>query len=149
MKNLIITIFLAMPTLGFSQLEMNSTNPEECVKSFFKAFHAQDTTAFKKVIHDDIVMGTIKSSSEDTLLIIDNIQQFYKSIASIPETVKFHEELTEIEVRTEGVLSHVWTSYTFYLNEEVSHKGVNAFTLMNEGGTWKIIYLVDTRRKEG
>ena len=141
-------MLLATPLIGFSQLEMNSTNPEECVKSFFKAFHAQDTTAFKEVIHDDIVMGTIKSSSEDTVLAVDNIQQFYKSIASIPETMKFHEELTAIEVRTDGILAQVWTSYTFYLNEEVSHKGVNAFTLMNEGGTWKIIYLVDTRRRE-
>tara|TARA_R110002111_G_scaffold114861_1_gene175819 strand:- start:184 stop:630 length:447 start_codon:yes stop_codon:yes gene_type:complete len=148
MKYLLFTFLLATPLLGISQLEMQSSNPEACVQSFFKAFHAQDTTAIKSVIHKDIVLATISSSSEDTVLMVDDIEKFYKSIASIPETVKFHEELTEIEVRTDGILAQVWTNYTFHLNDKISHKGVNAFTLMNEKGTWKIIYLVDTRRKE-
>lgn len=148
MKNLIFKILLFTPLFGFSQLEMNSRTPEECVESFFKAFHAQDTTVIKSIIHNDIVLATISSGSEDTVLVVDNIQKFFKSIASIPESVNFHEELTEIEVRTDGILAQVWTNYTFHLNDKISHKGVNAFTLMNEKGTWKIIYLVDTRRKE-
>ena len=147
MKNSIICLLLVVPFFGVTQLDMVSTDPEECVESFFKAFHAQDTTAIKEVVHGDIVLATIKSDANDTILVVDEIQQFYNSISSIPETVKFQEELTEIEIRTDGILAHVWTNYTFYLNDKVSHKGVNAFTLINQGGTWKIIYLVDTRRK--
>lgn len=142
-----ITLLLVTPFIGFAQVEMNSTNPEECINSFFKAFHAQDTTAIKDVIHNDIVLATIRSNSEDTVLVVDDIQKLYNSIASIPENVKFYEELTEIRIRTDGILAHVWTNYTFHLNDEISHKGVNAFTLMNQGSTWKIIYLIDTRRK--
>lgn len=147
MKYLFITIFLIIPFLGSAQFDMDSSNPEECIKSFFKAFHAQDTNAIKVVVHDDIVLATIKSNSNDTILAVDDIQDFYRSIASIPETVKLYEELTEIEIKTDGILAQVWTNYTFHLNDEVSHKGVNAFTLINQGGIWKIIYLVDTRRK--
>lgn len=147
MKNLFLSLLVTIPFLGWTQLEMHSSNPEECITSFFKAFHAQDTITLKGVIHKDITLATIKSGNEDTILVVESIQQFYSSISSIPETMKFHEELTEIEIRTEGILAQVWTHYTFYLNDEVSHKGVNAFTLINEGGTWRIIYLVDTRRK--
>lgn len=147
MRNLIITLLLVTPFIGFVQIEMSSTNPEECINSFFKAFHAQDTTAIKDVIHNDIVLATIRSNSEDTVLVVDDIQKFYNSIASIPESVKFHEELTQIKIRTDGILAHVWTDYTFHLNDKISHTGVNAFTLINQGGIWKVIYLVDTRRK--
>lgn len=143
-----IVLLLVLPIFGVAQLEMNTSTPEKCIKSFFKAFHAQDTTALKEVVHNEVVLATIKSSSTDTVLVVDDIQKFYNSIASIPESVKFHEELTEIEVLSDSVLAHVWTNYTFHLNEKVSHKGVNAFTLMNQKGTWKIIYLVDTRRKK-
>ncbi|PHR43356.1 MAG: 3-methyl-2-oxobutanoate hydroxymethyltransferase [Fluviicola sp.] len=147
MKNSIISLLLVVPFFGVTQLEMLSTDPVECVESFFKAFHAQDTTAIKEVVHGDIVLATIKSNSNDTILVVNDIEQFYNSISSIPETVKFQEKLTEIEIRTDGILAHVWTNYTFHLNDKISHKGVNAFTLINQGGTWKIIYLVDTRRK--
>ena len=33
------------------------------------------------------------------------------------------------------------------INEKLSHSGVNAFTLFKEKDSWKIIYLIDTRRK--
>lgn len=147
MKKLIITFSLLVPFVGISQVEMISTTPEACVTSFFKAFHAQDTSAIKEIIHNDVVLATVQSNMEDTVLVVDDIQKFYISIASIPEAMKFHEELTDIEIRTDGLLAHVWTNYIFHLNDEVSHKGINAFTLINEGGKWKVIYLVDTRRK--
>lgn len=148
MKNLMISLLFTAPLFGITQTEIPSSNPEECILSFFRAFHAQDTNALKSLIHKEIVLSTISSSEEDTVLVVDNVEKFYTSIASIPESVKFEEELTEIEIRSEGILAHVWTNYTFHLNDKVSHRGVNAFTLINQGGFWKIIYLVDTRRKE-
>ena len=148
MKKLMITILILYPLFGVAQLDLDSSTPEQCIMSFFKAFHAQDTTALKELVHEDVVLATIKSSSSDTVLVVDDIGQFYKSIASIPESVKFYEELTEIEVLSDVILAHVWTNYTFHLNDKVSHIGVNAFTLINQGGFWKIFYLVDTRRKE-
>ena len=142
--------FLAFFLISYSwaQEEIQVSSPEDCITSFFEAFHAQDTCAIKSIMHSDMTLATIKSSSEDTLLVVEDVQGFYASIASIPETMKFIEELTEIEVRTDGLIAQVWTDYTFYVNDKISHKGVNAFTLLKEGDTWRIIYLVDTRRKE-
>lgn len=137
-----------LPLFGMTQIGQEMNNPENCITSFFEAFHDQDTVTMKSFIHDDMTLATIRSSTEDTLLMVQDVREFYTSIASIPKSVKFHEELTKIEARTDGLIAHVWTEYTFLLNDEVSHKGVNAFTLLNDGESWKIIYLVDTRRKE-
>ena len=44
-------------------------------------------------------------------------------------------------------MEHVWTTYEFYVNGTLSHTEVNAFTLFKKDNHWKIIYLIDTRRK--
>jgi hypothetical protein len=44
-------------------------------------------------------------------------------------------------------MAHAWTPYEFYINGKLSHKGVNAFTLYKDDGQWKIVHLIDTRRK--
>ena len=42
-----------------------------------------------------------------------------------------------------------WTPYTFYFNDQLSHCGVNVFSLIKRGDAWKIMGVTDTRRKEG
>ncbi len=145
MKNYFV-LCLMLPVFGLTQTAQEMNSPEDCITSFFKAFHAQDTNAMKMFIHDDLIMTTINSNDQDTLLVVQDVHEFYSSIASIRESVAFHEELTEVEVKSDGLIAHVWTPYKFLLNNEVSHKGVNAFTLLKDGESWKIIYLVDTRR---
>jgi hypothetical protein len=46
-------------------------------------------------------------------------------------------------------MANAWTSYEFYINGKLSHKGVNSFTLFKESEDlgWKIVHLIDTRRK--
>lgn len=99
-------------------------------------------------MHESASLRTIVHNQNDTILKEDDVQQFYKSIGSMPKELKLEEKLLKIKVREEGILAQVWTPYEFYINGELSHYGVNAFTLMNTDEGWKIIYLVDTRRKE-
>jgi hypothetical protein len=55
---------------------------------------------------------------------------FYKSIASIPNEMKFQEKLLSLSIQIDVAMAHAWTPYEFYINEKLSHKGVNAFTLI-------------------
>jgi len=43
-------------------------------------------------------------------------------------------------------VAQVWTEYAFYLNKEFSHCGIDAFQLVKDK-EWKIIHLIDTRKK--
>ena len=47
----------------------------------------------------------------------------------------------------DGKLAQVWVPYHFYLNGMLSHCGANSFQLMKENEDWKIISILDTRRK--
>ena len=45
-------------------------------------------------------------------------------------------------------MASVWTPYEFYFNGTFSHCGANSFQLFKEDNQWKIIFLVDIRRRE-
>jgi hypothetical protein len=34
--------------------------------------------------------------------------------------------------KVDGSMAHAWTPYEFYVNGKLSHKGVNAFTLLEK-----------------
>lgn len=48
----------------------------------------------------------------------------------------------------DGNLASVWTDYKFYIDDQFSHCGVNSFQLFKGKDGWKVIYIIDTRRKE-
>nr|WP_262918736.1 nuclear transport factor 2 family protein [Flavobacterium sp. HXWNR69] len=122
--------------------------PKKTIDDFFIAFHSKDTTTLKKIGHPEIVMQTVANTKEGNILKTELFSDFLKSIATIPNDMNFFEKLLDYKIEIDGNLAHVWTPYEFYLNDNLSHIGVNSFTLYNENGQWYIIHLIDTRRKK-
>lgn len=123
---------------------------QNTIDSFFKAFHQQDSTALKETVSKDIVLQTIgKNEAGREVVKTENFSNFLKSIVSIPTTTKFEEKILSYNIQIDGAMANAWTSYEFWVNGSFSHCGVNSFQLFKDQGTWKIIYLIDTRRKEG
>lgn len=54
------------------------------------------------------------------------------------------ERMWEPEVMIRGPLAVVWAQYDFHINGEFSHCGIDAFTLLREGGVWRIVAAVYT-----
>ncbi|MCK0147673.1 nuclear transport factor 2 family protein [Arenibacter sp. F26102] len=120
------------------------------IDAFFEAFHQQDSMAIKETVSKDIVMQTIGKNAQGTEEVkTENFAHFLKSIVSIPATTKFEERILNYNIQIDGSMANAWTSYEFWVNDTLSHCGVNSFQLFNQQGSWKIIYLIDTRRKEG
>jgi len=53
------------------------------------------------------------------------------------------------KILIDSQLASVWTDYKFYIGDKFSHCGVNSFQLVKLNDGWKIVYIIDTRRKEG
>ena len=77
-----------------------------------------------------------------------NTEDFILAIARRPENAKWDERLLDYKVEIDGNLAHIWTPYEFWLNENFLHCGANSFTLARFNEGWKIIHLIDSRRKE-
>lgn len=118
------------------------------IEQFFKAFHEQDSTGLKELVHPDVKMQSISTDKHEiSNLSTEDFSNFVKSIVSIPAETKFEERLHDFKIQIDGALASVITSYSFYINDELSHCGVNSFSLMKENEEWKIIYIVDTRER--
>lgn|SRR5690606_20500110 len=133
-------------SLSFS-ISAQEANVKKVVDDFFSAFHAKDTIVLKQLCHSEIVMRTIANTKEGNKLKNEKFETFLTSITTIPANLKIFEKLIDYKVEIDGNLAHVWTPYEFYVNDTLSHVGVNAFTLLNDNGKWQIIHLIDTRRK--
>jgi len=143
MKTILVSLMLIFSSATYSQNE----EVKQVVVTFFKGFHAKDSIKMKSVCADKMILQSISESSKGTQLKNDSAQDFFRSIATIPNTILFEEKLLDYSIQVDGAMAHVWTPYEFYVNNKLSHKGVNAFTLFKDNGLWKIVYLIDTRRK--
>ncbi len=76
------------------------------------------------------------------------VAAFTRSIAA-QNANTLDERIQDYEIRIDGNLASVWTPYSFYFDGNFSHCGVNSFQLVRMAEGWKIVYLIDTRRKEG
>jgi hypothetical protein len=125
-------------------------NVKNTINTFFEAFHKQDTTAMRTMVKGDILMQSVSVNKEGhTVLNENSYNDFLRNIASIPEDRKFEEKLLDFSIQVDGKMANAWTPYEFWYMEQLSHCGVNSFQLIKEVDSWKIIYLIDTRRREG
>jgi hypothetical protein len=120
---------------------------QQTIETFFEAFHQRDSIKLQSVCNEHLVLHSISESGNGTKFSIEKASNFYKSIATIPVTMKFEEKILSYNIQIDGAMAHVWTPYEFYVNDKLSHSGVNSFQLFQENGVWKVVYILDTRRK--
>ena len=123
---------------------------QKTIESFFEAFHEQDSIGIKRTVHKDIVMRRIAlDSSGAASYKKQEFSEFLTAIVSIPKDVEFEEVISSYTIQIDDPLAQVWTPYSFLVNGKMHHCGTNAFQLFKEDAAWKIIYIIDTGRKEG
>ena len=123
---------------------------KKVVEDFFEAFHQQDSMAMKRFMADGVLLQTTGRNKEgQTQFRSQAIEKLYESIVSIPDSVKFEERLTSWSIQVDRTMANVWVGYEFWVNEQFSHCGINSFQMVNFDGEWKIVYLIDTRGREG
>ena len=142
----ILTLILSSTLTAQSDAE----NVKSTIDSFFESFHAQDTVGMKDLVSENVVIQSIGEDQQGKTLVHEtSISDFLKGIVSIPKNASFKEELLDYQISIDGNMANAWTPYKFYFKDNFSHCGVNSFQLVKIDGKWQIIYIIDTRRKEG
>ena len=147
MKLPLFFIFGLMNLVALAQTE-EELQVKQTIIEFFEAFHAQDSIAIKQTVYPTILLQTIGVDKEGKpVLKTENFDDFVKSITSIPDSTNFQERILSYSIQIDGNMANAWTPYEFWINNEFHHCGVNSFQLFRQENIWKIIYLIDTRRK--
>lgn len=142
---LIVATTTAQNSTSNIELEVKNT-----IDTFFEGFHKGDTALIKSVMMDKVLMQTAYRNKEGKdILVTDEPTKLIDAIAKRSDDQKWEEKLLDYKITIDGNMANAWTPYEFWFNGEFSHCGVNSFQLFNDNGTWKIIYLIDTRRRQG
>ena len=144
MRQLFILLFFGFSVGVFAQEE---TAIKQSISVFFEGLQTGDTLKIQTVCHKDMKLQSIMEKNKVGVLSFQSNSDFYKSIAAIPKNIKIEERLLSYKIQVDGSMAHVWTPYEFYVNEKQSHIGTNSFTLLLENNSWKIVHIIDTRRK--
>lgn len=148
MKNLIIT-FLLLFSLTISAQEKEI---KQSISVFFEGLQTADTLKIQSVCHKEMKLQSIMEKNMVGTLSFETNEEFYKSIASLPKNLKIEERLLSYKIQIDGSMAQVWTPYEFYIDGKLSHIGTNSFTLLlektPETSGWKIVHIIDTRRKK-
>lgn len=149
MKSILLTL-VSLICLNLNAQKSEEEQVKATIIDFFDAFHKQDTVRLKAMAKAEITLQSIAVNKEGTTILQESeYADFVRSIASIPKDRTFEEKLLSFSIQVDGKMANAWTPYEFWYNGNFSHCGVNSFQLIKEDSTWKILYLVDTRRREG
>lgn len=123
---------------------------KQAVIQFFEGFHQKDSTLMQRVVHKDIILQTTFINQEGKAILRNQkADGFITAVVSRAENPIWEEKILSYNVQVDGTMANVWTPYEFWLDGKFLHCGVNSFQLFKDNGQWKIIYLIDTRRKKG
>lgn len=145
-----IGLFLILMTVSFYPLRAQTA--EDSVKAavnlLFESMKNGDANALKNCFSDSAILQTISTDKSGQKFIrTEQVSGFAASVAKLPKGAADERIIFET-IRIDGPLAIVWTPYMFYFNGQFSHCGVNSFHLVKLNGSWKIHFLIDTRRKE-
>lgn len=144
---LLVFLFAASVQAGHAQSAEDSV--KITIGNLFSAMRNADGKAVMSCFADSAIMQTIARNKEGGAVIRnERPADFATVVASMPKMAA-DERITFEVVKVDGALAIAWTPYNFYYNGKFSHCGVNSFQLVRQNGSWKIQYLIDTRRKQG
>jgi hypothetical protein len=112
------------------------------VQHFFDALAARDTVFANQVFINDGQLFSIQQDSSGIKYWRRTQTDFGSRL--VKGTSKIKEVMREPEVLVHNQIAIVWTPYEFYIEDEYSHKGVDAFSLINTDQGWKIVSIIYT-----
>ena len=118
------------------------------VDRLFDGMRAGDSTAVRSVLHPEARFLTTMVRDGKPMLHVGSVDDFVSAVGS-PHDEVWNERIWNVDIHVDDRLAAAWMDYAFFLDDEFSHCGVNAFQFFHAEDGWKVIQITDTRRREG
>jgi hypothetical protein len=147
MKKMIL-LFVLLTTGYISKAQTATDSVKAVINQLFTAMRNADSTSIVNCFAEKHILQTLVRDKEGNIQSkTDLVTDFGHNIARLQKNAA-DERIEFASINIDGPLASVWTPYKFYFNGNFSHCGVNSFQVLRTKDGWKILYLVDTRRKE-
>jgi|TARA_B100002019_G_scaffold189534_1_gene163812 hypothetical protein len=144
MKKLIL-LFLFIPIISYGQ-DIQKEKLKTVVKTFFEGFHNKDSLLIASVIDRSFDLNSTSFKEDNGVLRNISRDNFISTVVSRPESPVWKEKLLSFNIKIDGPLANVWVDYEFWLDDKLSHCGVNSIHLVKKKSGWKIFNITDSRR---
>lgn len=143
-----LPLCLLCPSWALAQHSSAELAVLQPIKALFDGMRAADSSAVRAAFYPGASMQTtFTNRAGQPTLRAGSLDQFVQQVGgSTPHTL--NEQIWHYDVRMDGHLATVWTPYTFFVGERLSHCGVNAFQLFHSEAGWRILQVTDTRHSE-
>ncbi|ASZ13973.1 nuclear transport factor 2 family protein [Chitinophaga pendula] len=142
-----LSSFIAPPAMPIQSQADEEAAVKRAIGQMFTGMRNGDSSMVKDVFTEEAVLQSIATDAAGkTKVRTTPIAAFVKAVGT-PHTDVWDEQIIFDKISIDDQLAAVWTPYNFYLGNKFSHCGVNSFQLAKVNGKWKIVYLIDTRRK--
>jgi hypothetical protein len=150
MKNLVTSLFLVC-LLGVSQPLVGQSTEDDAVKAtilrLFDGMRLADSTMVSSVFVENALLASVVEREGKQSITHTPAEVFIRNVTR-PRADILDERTEEMEIRIDDNIAMAWVPYAFYVGKNFSHCGVNAIQLAKTDGEWKIIFVIDTRRKD-
>lgn len=149
MKQLLLVALLlgALPAAYAQKPAADAEAAKKTITTFFEGLRKGDSTLVRSTLAPGVVLQTISNRGGKMQVLVQNPQEFLQAVGT-PHTAVWDERITFDKVLIDASLASIWTPYEFYLGTSFSHCGYNSFQLVKLAEGWKIVHVIDTRRKE-
>ncbi|HXI22043.1 MAG TPA: nuclear transport factor 2 family protein [Gemmatimonadales bacterium] len=118
------------------------------VRRLFDGMRAGDSAMVRSTFHPKAQLASAQVRQGNATVEVDAVDEFVRAVGT-PHKEVWDERTRNERLEQDGTLASVWADYSFYAGSRFSHCGVDAFFLAKEGNEWKIVSLIDTRRRQG
>ncbi len=144
-------LFLCSGIFVSAQMTNKEKEVMKPINQLFEGMKKADSMMVKTAfLYEATMFTSFTNKMGDEILEEMEVDEFVAVIAKKPkDQPKWIEKLYDTTIKIDGNIAQVWTEYSFFIGDKFSHCGINAFQLVKTNGTWKILQVLDTRRKTG
>ena len=144
----VLTLLAALAPLGAqtSSPRADSLGALAAVDKMFEGMRTADSAMVRAVMARGARFAMVDPRSTPPAIRFDTVGGWIAAIAA--SNRRWDEQVYDVQVRIDGDIAQVWAPYTFYLDKQVRHCGVNAIDLLRDGEGWKVTQIADTRRRD-
>lgn len=144
MRNLmfsLVFVLLNAPLIAQTTANSEKDKVQGVIQQLFDALEQRDSTMLKQVVKSEGQVWTYTNSKV-------GMRPFQKDLDQVPKYPPVKEVPLDFDIKIQEGLAVAWVPYTFWVNDELSHCGVDVFTLIKIENRWKIVSAAYTVEKE-
>ena len=144
-----ICLFIfSFPKNNFGQFQNDTTKILTVIQKMVEGMRLGNEKLFVSVFDSSAVLMSVGSALGKSTVHSDDYISYARAVGT-PHPQVWDERIANPVIHINGDLASVWAEYSFYLGDKINHCGVDSFQLVKRDDGWKILVIVDTRKREG